>query len=150
MKISTRERFESKVQVLDNGCWKWMASCDRDGYGTFKIKGKQFRANRAAYEIYLGKIPDNILVLHSCDNPWCVSPEHLFLGDWQDNMDDKHRKGREKYFKGEQHPAAKLSNFEATNIRIIRKLGARAIDLAEWFGVSSTQIVGICNGRYYV
>jgi hypothetical protein len=92
------QNWWSKV-VVGEGCWMWTAGTDRDGYGKFAIgHGKQdqthTRAHRFAYELLVGPIPDGMVVMHSCDTPACVNPDHLSVGTPLDNNDDKVAKGR--------------------------------------------------------
>jgi hypothetical protein len=86
------ERFQSMVSV-GPGCWEWVAAKDRDGYGQFKGNG-HVRAHRFSYDEFVGPIPEGLQVLHRCDNPSCVNPEHLWVGTNADNMADKCEKGR--------------------------------------------------------
>ena len=79
------------------GCRLWKGSFDKKGYG--QIRGwdnKTHRAHRLIYEIYYGPFNKSLFVLHKCDNPPCVNPEHLFLGDAWANMLDMVEKGRSK------------------------------------------------------
>lgn len=76
-------------------CWIWTAGKDWDGYGAIKIKRKQIRAHRLMMSICCGEIPAGLMVLHHCDNPSCVRPEHLFLGTSLDNSRDCVSKGRQ-------------------------------------------------------
>lgn len=93
MSKTAKARFEAKYLAEPNsGCWLWTAALER--YGYFKLDGKQISAHRASFIIYVGPIPENLFVLHQCDNPPCVNPNHLFLGTHQDNVDDMMRKGR--------------------------------------------------------
>lgn len=90
--------FWSKVDVPD-GCWLWTAGRDSDGYGKLAIglggkEQRHTRAHRFAYEAFNGPIPDGMVVMHTCDNPPCVRPDHLVLGTPLDNNDDKVAKGR--------------------------------------------------------
>lgn len=89
------QRFWSKVDVLSKEqCWNWKCGTLSSGYGQFWLNGINVLSHRASWVICKGKIPDNLYVLHKCDNPSCVNPDHLFLGNHQDNMDDEKRKGR--------------------------------------------------------
>lgn len=90
------DRFWAKVDRSDaDGCWEWTAHRSPKGYGAFTITGQTpTRAHRYAYTITYGPIPDGLMVLHACDNPPCVRPDHLWLGTASDNMRDAYTKGR--------------------------------------------------------
>jgi hypothetical protein len=98
---SLASRFWSKVAVAsDDECWTWLAGCNKQGYGTISRGGRDSEnllAHRASWEILRGPVPDNLCVLHTCDNPACVNPKHLFLGTRKDNLEDMTRKGRRAY-----------------------------------------------------
>ncbi len=89
------QRFWSKVEMIPfHSCWEWTGDMNKahgKNYGRFNMK----KAHRISYELTYGKIPDGLFVLHKCDNPPCVRPEHLFLGTHLDNMRDKVLKGRD-------------------------------------------------------
>lgn len=87
------ERFWARVQRGD-GCWNWDRPGTRDGYGRIKVAGKLESPHRIAYMLTFGEIPVGQWVLHRCDNPICVRPDHLFLGDRSANMKDCASKGR--------------------------------------------------------
>ena len=89
------ERFERYVDKRD-GCWGWNGSTGRSGYGKFHVNGMRIGAHRAAYIAFVGEIPEGGNVLHRCDNPICVNPEHLFIGTHGQNMSDMKAKGRAK------------------------------------------------------
>lgn len=95
---SIEERFWEKVRKSPepDGCWEWTASKFRNGYGSFVVLGER-RAHRVSWEIHNGPIPDGLWVLHKCDNPSCVRPDHLFLGDRRTNMLDCVSKGRHRW-----------------------------------------------------
>jgi len=89
------ERFLSKVRVTDD-CWLWLEGLDRDGYGLFGYEGKQWRAHRYMKHITDGLDNAKPVVMHTCDNPSCVNPDHLVNGTVQENNLDKLNKGRHK------------------------------------------------------
>jgi hypothetical protein len=92
------ELFWAKVQKTA-GCWLWTASRTggNGGYGKFTVKQQLVYAHRQSWVIHNGEIPGGMMVLHSCDNPLCVNPAHLFLGTAYDNRMDCIRKGRHKH-----------------------------------------------------
>lgn len=90
------DRFWAKVRKSD-GCWPWIKSRQPYGYGRFNYQGKQVQAHRVAWILTNGPIPDDLCVLHSCDNPPCCNPDHLFLGTKGDNNRDCIRKGRGRW-----------------------------------------------------
>jgi hypothetical protein len=94
------DRFWAKVEKTDD-CWNWTACTIRNGYGLFFDGERCGPAHRFAWRITYGEIPTGMQICHSCDNPACVRPDHLFLGTHQDNMDDRNRKGRQA--QGERH-----------------------------------------------
>lgn len=126
-KLSESERFWAKVDK--NGpppshrselghCWVWTASTDPYGYGYFWFRGKTMRSSRVAWIIENGALNAKAFICHHCDNPTCVRPSHLFLGDPLVNMADKVSKGRAKgAHKGADHHAAKLDRQKVIDIR---------------------------------
>src|ERR1700749_4969342 len=89
-----KERFFNKVTKTDN-CWLWIGGTINKGYGNFTWgRGVNILAHRFSYEIHKGKIPEGKIILHSCDNPICVNPEHLTIGTQQDNVNDMMNKNR--------------------------------------------------------
>lgn len=86
-------RFETRF-VVTPGCWLWTGEIGSSGYGRFYAYGRKYRAHRFSYEAYKGEIPKGMLILHSCDNPRCVNPDHLRVGTDADNTRDKMERGR--------------------------------------------------------
>jgi len=90
------KRFLSKVQMT-HSCWIWKASAKNQfGHGSFSVGNKRKFAHRVSYELFVGPIPEGKCVLHTCDNPRCVNPGHLFIGTKKDNIKDALLKGRMK------------------------------------------------------
>lgn len=90
----TKEGFLARIKVVEE-CWVWQAKRDRKGYGVLKYGSRiPVGAHRFGYQLLVGPIPDGLWVLHHCDNPPCVRPDHLFLGTQGDNMQDMAAKGR--------------------------------------------------------
>lgn len=98
------DRFWSKVQKTD-GCWEWQGGHFTHGYGRAWDGERQVLAHRLAFVLASGAIPDGMHVLHKCDVPLCVNPEHLFLGTHADNMADCGEKGRRRNPIAEQRRA---------------------------------------------
>lgn len=84
-------------RVSDNGCWIFEGLRHEDGYGKVFSGSKYVGAHRYSWMYHKGGIPDGLSVLHKCDNPPCVNPDHLFLGTQLDNILDMRRKGRESH-----------------------------------------------------
>lgn len=93
---SLAERFWSKVDVTEEDeCWNWTASADRFGRGRIWANGRSESSPRIAWELHHGRaVPRSLLVLHTCDNPRCCNPKHLWTGTYRDNMLDMVEKGR--------------------------------------------------------
>lgn len=90
---SLSERFHDRYTVNENtGCWEWHEY--HFLYPVIRFNGKMIRCNRLSYELYKGEIPEGMFVCHSCDNPSCVNPNHLWVGTHKQNMEDMSKKGR--------------------------------------------------------
>lgn len=136
------QRYEAKHMPEPNsGCWIWFAG-NVEGYGLLRIDREMVRAPRLAWVIHRGPIPDGIDVLHHCDMPCCVNPDHLFLGDDMANSADKVRKGRSNF--GEKHPLAKLTTEDALSIIASSEKNK---DLAAHYGVHEQHIYAIRAGK---
>ena len=102
LNISPFDRFKTKYKIVESGCWEWQAGRVQAGYGVFYFHGKSKYAHRMSYEFFIGEIPDELLVCHTCDNPSCVNPFHIFLGTDKTNVADSMNKLRRPVFK---HPS---------------------------------------------
>lgn len=112
--------FWSRTKTGQNGCIEWSGCLDRSGYG--RVGVKQIPAHRVAYRLAKGE-PGDMLVCHSCDNPKCVNPDHLWLGTHKDNMSDMTKKGR--HAKQKQNYCIHGHLFDAQNT-YIKNNGTRA------------------------
>lgn len=118
LRLSHEERFWIQVGKSD-GCWLWLSGKDPDGYGGFSSEHEgvlYHRAHRYSYALHHGPIPDGMQVCHTCDEPSCVRPDHLFLGSIAANMADKMAKGRHRVLFGEKQPRAILTEEQAKAI----------------------------------
>lgn len=151
--ITREERFWSKVQIgTPDECWNWMGAKNPGmGYGkllwTTKPKAFWRIAHRTAWELTYVMINDpKILVCHSCDNPLCCNPGHLFLGTHQANSDDKKRKGRGRWAKGESNGRAKLTKQDVLEIRKLDRSGMTQAAIGSRFGIKQPQVSRIVRG----
>jgi predicted XRE-type DNA-binding protein len=93
-KSDEKQRFLEKVKIMETGCHEWQSTLDKGGYGKFYRNGKQAKAHRVAYDLFVAPISANRHLLHSCDNRKCVNVEHLSFGSSRDNIADMDAKGR--------------------------------------------------------
>lgn len=137
------KRFISKVLITDT-CWLWTGSKYRGQYGHFRRKlnnsWKMYKAHRYSYEFYKGEIPSNYLVCHSCDNPSCVNPNHLWIGTSKDNFKDMQNKGRWK--NPRSNKSIWLSQDVANQIRLCKKENPTYTyrEIGILFNTSSSQV----------
>jgi len=137
------------VRGLADECWEWSAFRTPGGYGMIRVGGKMELAHRVGWAVAHGPItPIDLQVLHTCDNPPCCNPAHLFLGTNYDNVRDKMSKGRasfpQPWRRGEKHHAAKLTEADVVAIRRHWQPGS-ARELAQRYGVSIGTIYKIVN-----
>lgn len=118
-------KFISKMEVHESGCWIWMASKNKKGYGRCGLEGLPYLAHRASYELHIGQIPAKSYVLHSSDNPSCVNPEHLYIGDQFDNMRDRRERGRAKNGNTDKTHCPKGHPYSGQNLKIVSTTGHR-------------------------
>lgn len=127
-----------------NDCWVWTGRKTNHGYGTFS-RHPTILAHRYSWSYYNGEIPKGLCVLHKCDNPPCVNPDHLSIGTQSDNQADKMSKQRQS--KGEVNGSAKLTGEQVLEIRRLYELGYKQVELANKYGVQYTTIKAIAVRR---
>ena len=140
-KMPESERFMQKVHKAENGCWLWTAYRMKNGYGLFRTPARHELAHRTSYRLFTGLL-DQRDVMHACDTPACVNPEHLSLGTRKENMQDAKRKLRMRV--GELHGRAKLTNAQVEFAKIAPGLQR---EIAAELGVSQGHISFIRNGN---
>lgn len=142
-----RDRFMAKVAKGDD-CWEWIGNRTAGGRGVMRINKVVYYAYRVAYVLEVGPLPAGMCVCHSCDNPSCVRPDHLFLGTHADNMRDMAAKGRagRVRIEGERHHNAHTSDADVRRAREMYAAGGISQKaLAELFGVTQTTISTWCR-----
>lgn len=158
-RLPIQERMARNTSPLSEiGCWAWVGGGKPDGYGAITYNGKCEGAHRVAYVLNKGEIPEGAYIRHSCDNKWCVNPDHLLAGTPQDNMDDKVSRGRQskglkhsislkssekkrlsiKY--GESHAGAKVSDAQVLEIAQMAANGETQRAIAAKFGLTQSGV----------
>lgn len=145
-------RFSNLYVIGDEDeCWEWQGRCSHDNYGFFAWPEKDIHyAHIAAYVLFISNIPKQhgshkLHVCHSCDNPKCVNPKHLWLGTSKQNSEDMVNKNRQS--KGEHRPAAKLTYKQAKKIRKLYKTGNYTFNrLSKKFSIAEKIVFGIIHG----
>lgn len=145
----TLESLKKKTKINANGCWEWQGYKGPKGYGQTGWKYIVWSTHRLFYHLFIGPIPDGLLVCHKCDNPPCCNPEHLFLGTPMQNSTDAVMKKRIQY--GESRPNAKLTESQALEILRVRALKPKghwgAIQLAEKFNVTRKAVENVADRK---
>jgi hypothetical protein len=141
------DRIGSQYHVNPTtGCWEWSGSKDKDGYGKIHARENgilvRFSAHRLSYMLHNGDIPEGLWVLHKCDNPSCINPDHLFLGSVKDNVRDMNGKGR--------HRKEKLTEPEVMEMYRSHQNGVSAYQIAAKFGISHNHAWKIVTGKAWV
>lgn len=148
--VTDEERFLSNTKKTDS-CWLWLGATNSKGYGRVGMKGKVVGAHRYSYEIHKESIPDGLHVLHACDVRHCVNPSHLFLGTNKENVNDRVRKNRgaNTLGFGEGHKNSKLSDKDASDIRLMLSRGYTGYQLAKKYSVNCQNIYNIRDRKIW-
>lgn len=147
-------RLWARTEVTESGCRIWLGSTSSSGYGQLRIGGRSAplaATHRLSFQIHRGPIPEGLEVCHTCDNPPCWAPDHLFAGTHTDNLRDMQAKGRRRpddvLPRGVAHHDAKLTDDLVREIRIKHQQGRGYRRLAVEYGVSRSSIVAVCKNK---
>jgi predicted XRE-type DNA-binding protein len=150
-KAEVEGRFFDKVDIRSpDDCWDWQAATDEKGYGRFWLNGGMRLSHRVAYFLKHNEELSEEFVLHKCDNPSCVNPNHLYTGDQQDNIDDAVERGRivePPTLKREENPQAILTEHEVSILKWqLENTDMSQRELADIHGCSQPEISKINRG----
>jgi len=152
IKFSLRDeiRLFSRIKKVEGSCWEWTGPSCRDGYGRFWIAGNTIPAHRAM--LFLKEDPNGerdftgLFACHTCDNPGCLNPDHLYFGTPQDNHRDMQNRMRIAH--GERSGATNLTESQVTQIRELYMTGEfPSRKLARKFGVAKSTILRIIHHK---
>jgi len=147
------DRFLPKIiEDTINGCWIWNARRDALGYGWIRISHEKgvAPAHRVSWMLFKGPIPEGngpkarALILHKCDNPSCVNPDHLFLGTDADNCADRDKKERQA--RGSKAGRARFSENNVQDIRSLKKNGLTIKEISKRYDAPEGTVSNICSG----
>lgn len=132
----------------NSGCWLWLGGVSKSGYGTGSDgDGGTMPAHRRSWKIRYGSLPPKPLcILHRCDVPSCVNPDHLFVGTKADNNADRHRKGRDNSGKGPHHGNARLI---PEQVAMILADPRRQRAIADDYGIAQSHVSRIKRGQHW-
>jgi hypothetical protein len=144
-------RKEIAWSINENGCWICTSHKPNTyGYPQRRCDGKFRMISHIMYEKYIGEIPKGMLICHTCDNPICINPSHLFVGTSQDNTNDKVKKNRQSHvgspgLHGEKHPQAKLT--EEIVRKILNYKGMSHKEISDLFKIPYNRVWSIRNRK---
>ena len=147
-----QQRFEAKVERIPfMDCHVWNAATNHFGYGKFAIgNGDWIFAHRFSYEMTKGEIPVGKSVLHKCDNPWCVNPNHLYLGDYRQNAKDREQRNRGNHAFGERHGRSKITSEQVVAIREQHETGKFSFrQLGKIYGLDGKTVSDIVKNKLW-
>lgn len=139
-------RLKNNISI-ENGCWIWLGKKGQDGYGQIMINKKRQRVHRVSHELFIGPITDKLIILHSCNNPLCINPDHLSQGTIKQNSIDMIFSGNS--MRGSKNHFAKLDEKKVISIRQMHKKGFPLVILASKFNVTIHCIKQIISRRIW-
>ncbi len=145
LRRSPQQRFWQYVDKKNvDECWNWIGHCVEGGYGQFKVYDKTIYVHRFSWELHFDEICNDDFVLHKCNNPKCVNPDHLYLGDHKDNM--RYMTEQNRQAKEENNGGHKLTMDQVKKIRNL-KGELKQIQIARMFNVHRTTIKNIHRNK---
>jgi hypothetical protein len=138
---TVKQRFWAKVIKKENGCWEWTGSHNRFGYGVVTVANIPHLAHRFGWMLTFGLIPDGSMLCHRCNNPPCVNPAHLYVGDAETNAADMMRAGRWR------NGRMRLTAAQVSEIRSLVDQGLTKVEIAKMFGVTPPYVGQIAHGK---
>lgn len=170
LRRSLEDRFWTKIDQngpvmpgMSTSCWTWMGAKDTGGYGNFNLGMRFVKAHSFAFTQKNGALPEGKFVLHTCDNPSCCNPAHLYAGTKKDNAQDRERRQRGNHAVGQRHGCvthpglhrgerngrAKMTEDTVRDLRRRHREGERAASLARAYGLTKTTVSGILRGKLW-
>lgn len=142
----TPERFWAKVAITANPdrCWEWQGCLKSTGYGVVSRNDVQWQAHRLAW-FYVKGYDSPLWLLHRCDNPKCVNPNHLYEGTHAQNTRDAVERAR--YLRSEKHPQAKLTDERVREVKVLLRDGKQPAEVSRVTGVKRERVQSIKDGR---
>jgi hypothetical protein len=152
VKVNIPEDVWKKINKKSSSeCWEWMGCKSGDGYGAIQINKRTYSVHRLVYELTYDKIPTGLCVCHTCDNPLCCNPKHLWVGTTQENLKDRDLKNRQSYSYGELCGTHKLITQEVLEIRRLFETNQYTQkELGSKYNVSQSLISGIILKKKWV
>ena len=152
--ISYVEKVLQSRSEIEGDCLVWLGARSSSGYGQLWVNGKLEYTHRLAWIVHGGSLLPGECVLHTCDNPPCINPIHLRVGDHRDNAKDMADRGRQVFQKdvtraarGERHGLSKMSKPAVRKMRARYTQGESQRDLADFFGISQASVWAIVNRK---
>jgi hypothetical protein len=147
-KMTSIERFQSKVKISESGCHEWTGGLSEKGYGVFKgEKRLTWQAHRWIYHYHNPKTPVFLYILHKCDNRKCVNPNHLYSGIQFDNMRDMHERGRANKARGIDSALSIFNESLVSNIKGLYAIGIQAKLIAKCIKQSHSAVWSVISGK---
>jgi hypothetical protein len=145
---SLHDVFEYYTIDPRTGCWNWTRA-KRKGYGVIVYEGRQLASHRVSYQIHKGPIAEGKSVCHSCDNPACINPDHLFEGTHRENMIDKEAKGRGNHvsLKGEDNPNCIVPDASVISLLKDYIAGMSHAGISSKYGISVKSVPDFTTGK---